>query len=75
MHTSTQMLGLHPIIYFGQEVPNTQDRSRKFDLMINRRTIFSRPKVVSSTNLPGFKIDSRNGINLLTGEETERVNI
>jgi len=75
VHTSTKTLGLHPIIYFGQEVPNTQNRSRKFDLMINSRTVFSRPKVISSTNLPEFKINSRNGINLLTGEEKESKNI
>jgi hypothetical protein len=69
------MLGLHPKIYFGQQVPNAQDKTIKFDLTINRRTIFNGPTVVSCTNLPGFKIDSTNGINSLTGEATERVNI
>ena len=75
IHTSTRLLGLHPKIYFDEKVPNLKDRSMKFDLSINRRTIVEGPKVVSCTNLPGFKIDSTNGINSLTGEATERVNI
>jgi hypothetical protein len=64
-------MGSFPKIFFGLGVPNTKDKSLKYDLSINRRTKFLEPIVESYTDLPGFKIVADNGINQLTGEASD----
>ncbi len=68
-------MGSYPKIFFGHKSPNTKDKCSKYDLLINRRTKFLDPIVESFTNLPGFKIESKNGINSLTGEASDKINI
>ncbi len=45
------------------------NKSLKYDFRVNRRTALENALVTSWSNLSGFKIGVKNGLNALTGEQ------